>query len=60
MHELEGKDPTRIPTQVKASYIRLGIRYGKHMEDQYKKRQPGILSRMVNVISPGRSRSNRR
>ena len=60
MHELEGKDGTKIPSQVKASYIRLGIQYGKYLDDQNKKMQPSILSRMVQRLSPGRSRSNRR
>ena len=62
MQELEGKDGTRIPSQMKASYIRLGIRYGKYLDEQNKRKQPGILSRMVTALSPGRSRSrsNRR
>lgn len=57
MQELEGKDGTKISAQVKASYIRLGIRYGKYLDDQDKRTQPGIFSRMANVLSPGRSRS---
>ena len=60
MQELEGKDGTKISAQMKASYIRLGIRHGKYLDDQNKRTQPGIFSRMANVLSPGRSRSSRR
>ena len=60
MNELEGsRNPTDSSRQ-KASYIRIGIRYGKYLDDRNKKAQPSMLSRMVTVMSPGRSRRRSR
>lgn len=60
MNELEGhRNPTETSRQ-KASYIRVGIRYGKHLDDQNKRAQPSIFGRVVNVLSPGRSRRRSR
>lgn len=58
MRELEGKD-LNVGRREKASYLRVGIRYGEYLEAQRKKKQPSVLSRMVHALSPGRrSRRN--
>jgi len=58
MRELEGKGPN-VSKREKASYIRVGIRYGNYLKDQQKQKQPGMLSRMANALSPSRSRRSR-
>jgi hypothetical protein len=61
MNELEERrNPTNVPKRQKASYIRVGIRYGEYLEAQKKKAQPSIFGIMANALSPGRSRRRSR